>query len=222
MTLAAARLPDPPLLVITDRRQARMPLQDVAAAVFENGGRWLLFREKSMVQAELLQGLARLTCIAHPFGGNVMVSADVAAALATGAGGVHLPARGDMGGGGIAAARAALGPAALIGYSAHNLAEAEAAQRAGADYVTLSPLFGSLSKPGYGPALGVETLRNVAARLSIPVIALGGVTADNARACLDAGAAGVAVMGEIMRAEDPGATTAKLLEAMKERQARVS
>ena len=78
-----------------------------------------------------------------------------------------------------------------------------AAASAGADYVTISPIFRTQSKPGYGPPLSLEGLAKAANLAEIPVIALGGVTSENANACRRAGAAGVAVMGTIMRARDP-------------------
>jgi thiamine-phosphate pyrophosphorylase len=114
----------------------------------------------------------------------------------------------------VGAARQRLGCSALIGVSAHGLGDVEAAAAAGADYVTLSPIFLTASKPDYGPALGVAAL-GAAAKCRIAVIALGGVTADLARPCLDAGAAGVAVMGEIMRAADPGFRVGGLLAALR-------
>ena len=190
-------LPQPPVLVITDRHQVRQPLEQVAKTVFAAGGRWLLVREKDLA-AEARQDLARqIQAIAHPFGATVMVSGDVAMVRATGAAGVHLPDGSD-----VAAVRAALGTGALIGFSAHDGPSAVAAGAAGADYVTLSPIFPSFGKPGYGPALGLAAVREVAAR--VPVLALGGVTHETAAKCLDAGAVGVAVMGAIMGAADPG------------------
>ncbi len=117
---------------------------------------------------------------------------DAAAALGIG---VHLPARGSL-----AAARRVLGADALIGISAHDPDEVAAAAAAGADYATLSPVFLTSSKPGYGPALGLGALRGP---WKLPVLALGGVDAGNVAACVEAGAAGVAVMGEAMRATSP-------------------
>jgi thiamine-phosphate pyrophosphorylase len=102
--------------------------------------------------------------------------------------------------------------AALIGVSAHGLRDVEAAAAAGADYVTLSPIFLTVSKPGYGPALGVAAIEPAAKR-GIAIIALGGVSADVVPLCLDAGAAGVAVMGEIMRSDDPRRCVGALLAA---------
>jgi thiamine-phosphate pyrophosphorylase len=201
-------LPAPPVLVITDRTQARAPLDQVAQALFAAGCRWLLLRDKDLPAAERRSLLARLVACGRVHGAAVTVSADAAAARAAGAVGVHLPDGGDA-----AAARAVLGQAALIGYSAHDRPGAAAAA-AEADYVTLSPVFASPSKPGYGPALGLDGLRAACRQLSVPVIALGGVTAANAGACMEAGAAGVAVMGEVMRAEDPARTLRRLLDAV--------
>lgn len=201
-------LPDPPLLVITDRHQSRLPLPALAAAVFAGGGRWLLLRDKDLVQSERIALGRKLIEIAAPHDAVVLMSGDVAAAVEAGAAGVHLPRDGDPG-----AARARLGPAALIGMSAHDLGEAERTAAAGADYATLSPIFASPGKPGYGPALGLEFLIEAAASVDLPLLALGGVTAARARDCLKAGAAGVAVMGEVMRAEDPATAIGAFLPA---------
>ncbi len=202
-------LPGPPLLIITDRHQARAPLAALAWAAFSAGGRWLMLREKDLEAAARLAMLQDLIALGAPYGAAVTVNSDLAAAAAAGAAGVHLPAGADP-----AAARAALGAEALIGYSAHDVNEANAAAAAGADYVTLSPVFESASKPGYGPCLGPEGLGAAAARVPVPVVALGGVTAANAGSCLSAGAAAVAVMGPVMRAADPGAAVAELLAAI--------
>jgi thiamine-phosphate pyrophosphorylase len=118
---------------------------------------------------------------------------------------VHLPDGGDA-----AAARALLGPGALIGVSAHDGAGIARAAAQGADYVTLSPVFPSLSKPGYGPPLELEGFARLAANAPLPVLALGGIDAGNAASVRAAGAAGVAVMGALLRADTEEAT-ARLL-----------
>jgi thiamine-phosphate pyrophosphorylase len=202
-------LPSPPLLVITDRRLAAGPLEEVIAGALRGGCRWLSLREKDMAHEERVALLNSLVGFARPFGARVTVNGDVAAARAAGAGGVHLPA-----GTSPAAARRALGAGALIGVSAHTIAEAASAARAGADYVTLSPIFPSATKPGYGPPLGRAGLAEAARALTVPVVALGGVTAANAADCLAAGAEGVAVLGAVMAAADPEAATARLVAAL--------
>ena len=209
------RLPDPPLLVITDRGQARAPLTEIAEALFRAGVRWLMLREKDMDAAARRDLLRDLVMRGAPFGATVTVNGDLAAARAAGAAGLHLPAGGDLGAR-FAEARQKLGPGALLGASCHSIEEAAAAAAAGAGYVTLSPVFESASKPGYGPALGPAGVGAMAARLTVPAIALGGVAAGNAGVCLAAGAAGVAVMGAVMAAADPGAAAQALLAALAE------
>jgi thiamine-phosphate pyrophosphorylase len=199
------RLPAPPLFVITDRRQARRPLEQVAEALLAGGCRWLSLREKDLDAAIRVALLRRLVLLGRRHGASVMVHGDVEAALAAGAAGVHLP-------GGVlpGEARRRLGPDALIGCSVHGADELTAVAAAGADYATLSPIFASASKPGYGPPLGIEQLAAAAAATALPVIALGGVDETNAARCLEAGAAGIAVMGAAMTAPDPAAMLARL------------
>lgn len=205
------RLPQPPILVITDRRQARRPLEAVAEAVFAAGGRWLSLREKDLDPAARAALLARLVALGRPYGAVVTVHEDIAAAIAAGAAGIHLPA-------GVSpeAARRALGADALIGCSAHAQSELAPIAAAGADYATLSPIFVSASKPGYGPALGCERLARAAAATRLGLIALGGITTENAAACIAAGAAGVAIMGSVMAAPAPGTVMAGLIKTLDE------
>jgi thiamine-phosphate pyrophosphorylase len=199
------RLPVPPLLVISDRRQARRPLEELAEAAFAGGCRWFSLREKDLPPAERRALLGALVVLGNRWGATVTVHDDIDAAAMADAGGVHLPS-----GGSPEAARVRL-PGALIGASAHSAEEALALLSAGADYVTVSPVFLTASKPGYGPALGPDGLARIVARVTGPVIALGGVTAANAASCRAAGAQGVAVMGEVMRAADPRAAVEAIL-----------
>ena len=202
------RLPIPPLLVVSDRNQARQPLEEVAEAVFAGGCRWFSLREKDLPPEERRALLAALVAAGRRFGAVVTAHENIEAAAATGADGVHLPS-----GGNAEAARARL-PGALIGASAHSADEAAALLRAGADYVTVSPVFVTASKPGYGPALGLEGLGRIVAQAPGAVVALGGITPENAALCLGTGARGIAVMGEVMRAAKPQATVECILCAM--------
>jgi thiamine-phosphate pyrophosphorylase len=201
-------LPSPPLLVISDRGQARRPLVEIAEAAFRGGCRWFSLREKDLPAAERRSLLAEMAAQGRRFGATITVHDDIAAAAAVGADGVHLPAGGDP-----AAGRRKL-PSGIIGVSAHSPEEAAAQLAAGADYATLSPIFLTRSKPGYGPALGIDALA-AASRLAVgPVVALGGIDRRNIAACLAAGAGGVAVMGEVMRAADPEAAVRGLIAAI--------
>jgi thiamine-phosphate pyrophosphorylase len=204
------RLPVPPLLVISDRRQARRPLAELAEAIFAGGCRWLSLREKDLPPAERHALLGALIVLGRRWEATVMVHEDVAAAVISGAAGVHLPRTGNP-----EAARPRL-PGGLIGASAHSAREASALLGSGADYVTVSPVFPTASKPGYGPAIGLDGLAEIVTQVPGPVIALGGVTPANAPPCLSAGASGVAVMGEVMRAANPQAVVEAMLAAMSE------
>jgi thiamine-phosphate pyrophosphorylase len=202
------RLPVPPLLVISDRHQARQPIEQVAEAVFAGGCRWFSLREKDLPPEERRTLLGALVALGHRYGAVVTVHEDIEAVVAVGADGVHLPS-----GGSPPTTRARL-PVALIGASAHSADEAAALLRAGADYVTVSPMFLTASKPGYGPAIGLDDLARIVARAPGPVVALGGITAQNATLCLSAGACGLAVMGEVMRSADPRAIVEHILSSM--------
>lgn len=197
-------LPSPPFLVISDRSQARRPLTEIAAAAFRGGCRWFSLREKDLPAPERHALLAELVATGRRYNAIVGIHDDLDAA----ADAIHLP-----GGSDPAALRQRL-PDALIGVSAHTPAEAAAQLRAGADYVTLSPIFLTGSKPGYGPALGLDGLAQATALTDGAILALAGITPANAAPCLDAGAAGIAVMGEVMRAEDPEAVVRALIRAI--------
>src|SRR5438034_6088770 len=184
-------LPSPPLLVISDRSQARRPLLEIAEAAFRGGCRWFSLREKDLPAAERRDLLRGLVALGHRFGATVTAHEDIACVIAAEANGVHLP-----GGGDPAAARRLL-PQGLVGVSAHAPEEAAAQLKAGADYVTLSPIFLTASKPGYGPAVGLDALAAAARLSSGPVIALGGINAGTIAARLAAGPARIAVMGVI-------------------------
>jgi thiamine-phosphate pyrophosphorylase len=208
--LEAQRLPAP-LLVITDRRQARRPLAEIAAAVLAGGGRWLAVREKDLPPAAQAALAAELARLAAPHGACVILHGAPELAAAAGLAAVHLPAGGD-----VAGARRVLGPDAWIGISTHSAAELARAAAAGADGALLAPVFASASKPGYGPALGPAGLAALIRGARLPVLALGGIaTPAQAAACQAAGAAGIAVMGAMMRAADPAGLTRDLVAALR-------
>ena len=120
----------------------------------------------------------------------VVVNARADLALAVGAAGVHLP-EADIP---AAAARRLLGGDRLVGRSVHSVPAAVEAEAQGADYVVFGPVFASSTHPDQAPT-GLESLRELARAVSIPVLAIGGVDAPRAIACADAGAAGFAAIG---------------------------
>ena len=196
------------LLVITDRHQARRPLEQTVAEVLSAGARWIWFRDRDLEIAERRQLAIRLSKLARGAGGCLSIGSDVELTVEAGTNAVHVR---DIAA--VARARRLLGPVALVGLSAHSIADVADAHAAGADYVTLSPIYQSASKPDYGPPLGAGAIER-AAQIGIPVVALGGITASNAAAAMSAGAAGVAIMGSVMAADRPAAIVNEALRAI--------
>ena len=202
-------LPATPLLVITDRLSAPKTLSQIVPDILQAGCRWLVVREKDLGTTALGKLAKEVVDLARPFDGTVMVNGDVDAAQIAGAAGVHLQSASQVG-----PARERLGDEALIGVSTHSFKEAQAAEGAGADYITMSPVFPTDSKPGYGPALGIDALAEICRQVALPVVALAGITPATAASCLNAGAAAVAVMGTVMRSETPGVVVRELLQSI--------
>jgi thiamine-phosphate pyrophosphorylase len=201
------RLPKPPLLVITDRKQAALPLADIVAGALDAGCRWISLREKDLPESEQLALAEKLLPLARRVGARFTIHGNLNAALMLD--GLHLPEGGDA-----RAARATLGPEKLIGLSVHTPKRAAAADTAALDYLIAGPVYESASKVDYGPALGPKGLGEFARATSLPVIAIGGIDAANIFEVMQAGAAGVAVMGGVMRASDPAQTVRELIAAI--------
>jgi thiamine-phosphate pyrophosphorylase len=119
---------------------------------------------------------------------RILVNDRLDVALAVGASGVHLGGQSMP----VPAVRKVAPRSFLVGVSCHSLGEAMAAESAGADYLLLGPIFETPSKLQYGPPLCLEELRKVTGQIRIPVLALGGITVERVRPCLEAGAAGIA------------------------------
>lgn len=204
----------PRLYLITDERLARTggpaALYDAVQAAVYAGVRMVQFRDKTSPTGALWEQAHDLAVLVGAAGGVFLVNDRADLALALDADGVHRPGRGLP----FEVLRRLLGPDLLIGASCHDLDEAVHAARAGADFITLSPIFATDSKPGYGPALGLEALARVCASVEVPVYALGGVGPEQVAGCLEAGAWGVAVMGGIMAAADPAEAARRYLEAL--------
>ena len=197
------------LLLVTDRTQARLPLDEVVERACAGGCRWVSLREKDLPADAQVALAGKLKPIAQRFGARLTLHGDAALAQTAGLDGVHLPAHADA-----ATARTLLGPHALIGKSIHSAAEAATLDPSMIDYAIAGPAFLTASKPGYGPALGLDGLARIVTQVEGPVIALGGVTAANAARCRAAGAHGIAVMGEVMRAADPRAVVEAILRGI--------
>jgi len=213
---------------VTDRALTQRPLEQVVEAAVAEGVDWVQVREKDLAGRELLELSERVARAARRAARRRMAGAmpvrvvvnrhtDVALALGPGkdradegrVDGVHLGFDATR----PADARGLLGPDGWIGLSCHAPAEALAAGESGASYLHLAPVFAPLSKAAQAPPLGIPALEAVA-RSGLPVLAQGGIDADNAGAAVAAGAAGVAVTGAILMASDPGEAAGALRRAL--------
>lgn len=164
-------------------------------------------REKNLTAGMLYELAARCALITRDTGTRLLVNDRADVASAAGADGCHLTARSLE----ASVIRRAFGARFLIGVSTHSLAEAEKARKGGADFAVFGPVFDTASKRVYGTPVGTESLREAAQKLSpFPLIALGGITLENARDALSAGASGVAAIRLFSESVDLGATVRAL------------
>ena len=193
---------------MTDRAASRRPLAEVVELAVAAGVDWIQVRDRELEDGALLDHVDQIRRAAAQRA-RVLVNRRVDVALAAGADGVHLGFDGMP----PETARQLLGGVALIGIATHQPAELEGAAGTPLSYAHLAPIFSPLSKPQSRNPLGLDALRE-AARHGVPVIAQGGIEAENARSCLEAGAAGVAVTGSILSSPDPAAAAAALRQAL--------
>ena len=186
---------------------------DIVEAAIEGGVDAVQLREKDVSARERYALGRRLRERTRAAGVDLIVNDRVDLAAAIDADGVHL-GQSDLP---VAAARDLLGEDAIVGVSTGSVAEAAAAADAGADYLGVGAIYGTTSKPDADTAndgLGLEALADIAAAVSIPVVAIGGITADNAAATVDAGATAVAVISAITAADEPATAAADLRAAV--------
>ena len=187
------------LYVITDRGLcAPRTLYDTIHDLLDVGVSALQLREKDLTDAEYIRLAEPLCKLCHAYSAQLFINSRIEIAMSIGADGLHLP--GDSAS--LEKVIEQTNGCFIIGSSVHTLTEAKQRATEGADFITYSPIYPTLSKPDYGPAVGVEGLRNITEEVNIPVFALGGITPERVLECLDAGAYGVAVMSGVMSPEN--------------------
>lgn len=193
---------DPRLQVITDRTAAgKRTLELVVEQAILGGATMIQLRMKDP-PANVIDIIAlghRLHEVTSRYGVPLIVNDSISIAKVTGAKGLHV-GQSDLP---VADARALLGPDKILGVSVSNVAEALQAQRDGADYLGVGPVFRTYSKQDAGEAIGLERLREIVKAVSIPVVGIGGINMSNARSVVEVGVSGVAVISAVMGAADP-------------------
>jgi thiamine-phosphate pyrophosphorylase len=195
-------------MLVTDRRRVVGDLVEAIAAALDGGVDMVQLREKDLPAGELLR-LARRVRGVTAGRALLLVNDRADVALLAGADGVHLGEAGLP----VAAARAWLPARMLVGRSVHSVAAAREAEQDGADYLVAGTLFPSRSHPDAVPA-GPGLLQEIAARVQLPVLGIGGIGPGEAPECRRCGAAGVAVIDAVLSAADPRAAAAALREAL--------
>ena len=185
--------------VDASRRAGLAPLE-VARAFLAGGARLLQLRAKTLETRAFLQLADACVAAARPYNASLIINDRTDIALLSEAAGVHV-GQDDLP---PAAVRRLVGEHKIVGFSTHTLAQLEAAMRAPISYVAIGPVFGTTSKDTGYDAVGLELVA-AAAKLAddIPLVAIGGITLDNAPSVLAAGAASVAVIGDLLAAGDP-------------------
>lgn len=203
------RWPAPCLMLVTDCSRLRgRPLSAVTARAVEGGVNVVQLREHDLPTRELYDLAITLRAVLRGRA-LLLVNDRVDVALAAGADGVQLPERGLP----AKAVREIAGEACILGRSVHSAEAAGDAEAGSADFVLAGTIYATASKPGQTPA-GVELVRAAVQAVRVPVVAIGGVTAENAGELIEAGASGIAVIGAIMDADDPKQAAAELRSAL--------
>ena len=195
------------LYAVTDRMRLKEgeSLTDVCKKVLENGATFLQIREKDLDENTFEKEAEDLKALCASYKVPYVVNDSVEIAMDIDADGVHV-GQSDIKGRDI---RAMIGPDKILGISAGTVEEAQAAEKAGADYIGVGAVFGTSTKKD-ARNLSMEKLREISSSVSIPVVAIGGINASNLMELAGSGVAGVAVVSAIFAAEDPGQATKDL------------
>ena len=203
-------LPSPCLMLITER-MGRDRLIGIVREAVAGGVNAVQLRDKTATAEDLARTAAVLRN--HLPDTLLLLNGWASRECGVGANGVHLPENGPL----IEMVRRDIGPWGLVGRSIHTVEAAMRAAGEGADYLIAGTIFKSRSHPDIKPA-GIAFLRSVCAAVELPVLAIGGVTPENATDCMAAGTAGVAVLSAILHAADPRAAAAHYRASLDRRQ----
>ncbi len=199
------------LYLVTDQASAGgRTLADVVAAAVQGGVTCVQLREKQLNTRDFFAQATMLKTLLAPYGIPLVINDRIDVALACGAQGVHL-GQSDMP---VAHARRLLPPEVFIGWSVETMDDVARSALLAVDYLGVSPIYATPTKTDTQAPWGLDGLRQVRAATTLPLVAIGGIDATNARAVLLAGADGLAVVSAVCAAPDPRVAAAALRQAM--------
>ncbi|MBS1822305.1 MAG: thiamine phosphate synthase [Acidobacteria bacterium] len=180
-------------------------LFDFASELRDAGVTLLQYRDKLGSKEEILRNAKIVQEVFRGIDCTLIMNDDPVLAMLSDWNAVHV-GQGDAA---VAAARAVLPPEGIVGCSTHNDAQVAAASKAGADYIAIGPVFATTTKPDAEPVVGLEGVRKARSLTSRPLVAIGGITTENAASVIEAGADSVAVIGALLQ---PGARPAGIVK----------
>src|SRR5712692_10607177 len=207
MPLTPPRVHLPPSYAILDPQQTKgRAANDILRELLEGGVKVLQLRAKALSPRDFLQLARETRTLTRPHGCRFIVNDRVDIALACDADGVHL-GQDDLP---LHAARTLMGEK-IIGISTHDIEQATEAEHGGADYIGFGPMFGTTTKATGYTARGLEMLRQVRAAVTIPIVAIGGITESNVKDVWQAGADSAAIISDILSADDVADKVGRIL-----------
>ncbi|MGB9463675.1 MAG: thiamine phosphate synthase [Candidatus Acidiferrum sp.] len=204
------RLVLPRLYVILDPALITSPERACALGLAEAGVRLLQYRNKSASARQLLESSRQLVEALSPHGVSLFVNDRPDVAFLAGASGVHV-GQDDLD---VEQARSVVGRDKLVGISTHNLGEFERAAASSADYIAVGPVFSTSTKANPDPVVGVDFIRKVRALTDKPLVAIGGISLEQAASVIEAGADSVAVISGILSATNPAQRARQYIETL--------
>jgi len=200
------------LYLITDRSfTGERDLLEVVAAAVRGGVTMVQLREKTVTAREVFARARSLRTLLEPAGIPLIINDRLDIAIAAACAGVHVGPQ-DMP---VGVVRRAMGPDMLLGVSVHTAEDALEAEKAGADYISVSPVFYTSTKPNISSPVGLKGVKTISDAVSIPVVGIGGINGSNIADLIRAGARGGAVVSAIMADPNPEEAASRLILTVK-------
>jgi thiamine-phosphate pyrophosphorylase len=203
----------PRLYVILDAALLKIPAKECGKQLVDAGVRLTQYRNKRASGRELFETSRELASFLNPLGVQFIVNDRADVAALAGASGVHVGQE-DLG---VEQARVVLGVGKLVGVSTHNAGQFREALKTSADYIAVGPVFATSSKENPDPVVGVGFVRETRGMTDRPVVGIGGITLERAAEVLGAGADSVAIIGDIVGAENVGKRAREYVDLLERR-----